>query len=79
MNWTEAGEGCQWNPREQRGDVLDAAHTHSARAVVLVGAHDASVNNGGIQYRLCSACAALPRFARRRRRRLPPARSAAAR
>lgn len=48
---------CEWNPSEGRAAYDDETH---ANADLVVGA------NG--QWRLCRACAALPRFARFRRR-----------
>lgn len=53
-------DGCEWNPVADELSYDTDAHYRQAPAEVIVGA------NG--QYRLCSACAALPRFRRFKKR-----------
>ena len=56
-------DGCHWNPQKQRGSLPGDAHFRLTHASVLVGARDVTKANA-IQYRLCEACARLPRWHR---------------
>jgi hypothetical protein len=57
----KSGDGCEWNPGENRGAWKWDDHTMTVPAAVLLGA------NG--EWRLCESCAALRRFNRYRVRR----------
>lgn len=51
-------DGCEWNPHKSRLSYDADEHYRTTPATVLVGA------NG--DWRLCAACAALPKFRRYR-------------
>lgn len=51
---THPHDGCQYEPTEQRGALLTDAHFQRTRAVAVAGVN--------IPYRLCAACARLPKF-----------------
>lgn len=53
-------DGCEWDPEGDRPARYDDDHNRTTRADLIVGA------NG--KWRLCSGCAALPRFRRYRKR-----------
>jgi hypothetical protein len=54
-----AHDGCQWNPTENRGALVDDKHFRTTHAAVVVGPEFAET---GIQFRLCADCARLPRW-----------------
>ena len=66
------GDGCEWNPTEERASWSGDVHFDATPAAVIVGADG--------QWRLCESCAALPHFARFKSRKPitpPPPREAA--
>lgn len=51
---TDQHDGCQWNPDQQRGSLVDDRHYRKTTAAFVVG--------GTIKYRVCATCAASPKW-----------------